>query len=491
MSTKSKRRWLLGIGVFIIIVVSTGLYVSARRQRAAETLEYFTAPVARGPMKKVVSATGTVQTVLTVQVGSQVSGQVEELYADFNSVVKRGQLLAKLDTRNLDAQVANNRASVAAAQARLKSAQAELKTHAANLSSAKASLEGARVTRDNAELQYKRATELSQRGVASKNDFDTAKTNYETAVSKYEQAQASLEQVEAQKASTDAQIDQANAGLQQATADLSRAEINLGYAEIFSPVDGVVVSRNVDVGQTIAASLQSPVLFTIATDLGRMQVSASVDEADIGNISEGSDVTFTVDAYPNEVFSGKIAEIRLSPQTVQNVVTYSVILAIDNPGNKLKPGMTANISVTVAERENAMKAPNAALRYAPPNAENLPDNGATFLAGRGNRGRDAGAVKTRETERTSLPLAPGQKWDPQHKIRFDTAEQAPTRPGVLWILNDKRQPQMRNVTIGITDGASTEIVSGDIHPGEMLIIGDSTQTDNTPRVGFPGFGGRR
>lgn len=495
MSTKSllKRRWLLILGLLIIIMVSMGLYVSARRQRAAETLEYFTAPVARGAMKKIVSATGTVQTVLTVQVGSQVSGQVEELYADFNSVVKRGQLLAKLDTRNLDAQVANNRASVAAAQARLKSAQAELKTHAANLSSAKASLEGARVTRDNAELQYKRATELSQRGVASKNDFDTAKTNYETAASKYEQAKASLEQVEAQAASTEAQIDQAQAGLQQASADLNRAEINLGYAEIFSPVDGVVISRNVDVGQTIAASLQSPVLFTIATDLGRMQVSASVDEADIGNISEGSEVTFTVDAYPNEVFNGKIAEIRLSPQTVQNVVTYSVILAIDNPGNKLKPGMTANISVTVAERENTLKAPNAALRYAPPNSENLPDTGAAFLAGRGDHGSATATKNARATERTSLPLAPGQKWDPDHKIRFDSPDQAPTRSGVLWILNDKRQPQIRNVKLGITDGANTEIVSGDIRPGEMLIIGDSTQAadSNGPRLQFPGLGGRR
>jgi HlyD family secretion protein len=280
--------------------------------------------------------------------------------------------------------------------------------------------------------------------------------------------------------------------LQQATADLSRAEINLGYAEIFSPVDGVVVSRNVDVGQTIAASLQSPVLFTIATDLGRMQVSASVDEADIGNISEGSNVTFTVDAYPNEVFTGKIAEIRLSPQTVQNVVTYSVILAIDNPGNKLKPGMTANISVTVAERENAIKAPNAALRYAPPNAENLPETGATFVAGRGDRGSAVATKNPRETDRTSLPLAPGQKWDPAHKIRFDTPDQAPTRSGVLWVLNDKRQPQMRNVVIGITDGVSTEIVSGDVRAGEMLIIGDSTQADtNAPRIGFPGFGGRR
>jgi len=212
----------------------------------------------------------------------------------------------------------------------VRSAEAEIRTHAANLSSSKANLSGARVTRDNAKLQLDRAAELSQRGLQAKNDYDTAKANYDSAVARYEQAVASLEQVDAQSASTEAQIAQAKAGLQQVEADMERAQVNLEYANIFSPVDGIVISRDVDVGQTIAASMSAPTLFNIATDLSQMQVKASVDEADIGSISEDAKVTFTVDSYPNSIFEGKIAEIRLNPQTVQNVVTYSVILSIQN-----------------------------------------------------------------------------------------------------------------------------------------------------------------
>ena len=489
----SKRRRRIGL-FLILLILTIGAFRVFRGQRTTTENDYFTAPATQGALKKVVSATGVVQTVLTVQVGSQVSGQLEELYADFNSVVKHGQLLAKLDTRNLDAAVANSRASVAAAQARLKSAEAETKTHAANLQSSRANLAGARVTRDNAELQFKRATELSERGVASKNDYDTAKTNYDTAVARYDQAEASLDQVQAQAASTEAQIEQAKAGLQQSTADLSRAEINLSYATIYSPVDGVVVSRNVDVGQTIAATMQAPVLFTIATDLRRMQVNASVDEADIGSISENADVTFTVDAYPNDVFHGKIAEIRLSPQTVQNVVTYSVILAVNNPDMKLKPGMTANISVTVDEKQSVLKVPNAALRYTPPNVDNVSElvepKGRGGPSGRGARPE---ARPIRETDRTSLPLAPGQKWDPEGKIRFAASQQGGTRPGIVWVLDSARKPQPRALMLGITDGISSEIVSGELRAGDMVVIGDSTQagTSTAPRFNFPGIGGRR
>ncbi len=195
-------------------------------------------------------------------------------------------------------------------------------------------------------------------------------------MARYEQAVASLEQVDAQSASTEAQIAQAKAGLQQVEADLDRAQVNLEYANIFSPVDGIVVSRDVDVGQTIAASMSAPTLFNIATDLSQMQVKASVDEADIGSISEDAKVTFTVDAYPNTVFEGRIAEIRLNPQTVQNVVTYSVILSIQNKDLRLKPGMTASIKIMVAERENALKVPNAAIRYHLPGTP-APSFGAT------------------------------------------------------------------------------------------------------------------
>src|SRR2546427_3736790 len=351
--------------IAITLVLLGAVLVFAVRKERASAGEFFTAPVDMGSLRTSVNATGAVQTVVTVQVGSQISGQILELYADYNSMVKRGQLLAKIDPRNFQAQVENAQASVAAAQARIQSADAETKTQAANFDSAKANLEGARVARDNTAILFERAAELSKSGVVSKNDYDNAKANADSARAKYEQAQAAVAQAEAQSRAALAGLQQAKAQLVQAEADLNRARLNLEYCNIYSPVDGVVISRNIAVGQTIAASLQSPILFTIANDLTHMQVNANVDEADIGKISDQADVRFTVDAFPNEFFRGIISEVRLNPQTVQNVVTYSVIISIKNPDLKLKPGMTANITITVDQREDVLKVPNAALRYTP------------------------------------------------------------------------------------------------------------------------------
>ena len=489
----TKRNALIGL---VLIILSGLLIFSFRRQRVTAS-EFFTAPVESGALRNVVNATGVVQTVVTVQVGSQVSGQVEELYADFNSIVKRGQLLAKLDPRNFQAQVENARANVAAVQARVRSAEADLKTQDANLLSSKANLEAARVARDNTAILFQRASELIKNGVASKNDYDNAKANADSAQAKFEQAQAAVAQVEAQGNASIAQLEQVKAQLQQAVADLNRAQLNLDYCNINSPVDGVVISRNVDVGQTIAASLQSPTLFSIANDLSRMQVNASVDEADIGNISDQANVTFTVDAYPNEVFRAHISEIRLSPQTVQNVVTYSVILGIDNSDLKLKPGMTANITILVDQRDNVVKVPNAALRYTPP--------GLRREESRFRRGGDAPAEVSPDTAPTSRKddaaapahLAPGQKWNPSDKIKFVQPKRTIHRPSMVFVLNADRKPEPRNIVLGITDGSATEVVSGDLKPGETVIIGDSSQpTSNQAqgqRGGGPGFvlfGGR-
>jgi HlyD family secretion protein len=384
-------------------------------------------------------------------------------------------LLAKLDPRNLESAVANSRAQLAAAQARVRSAEAEIKTHVANLNSAKASLEGARVSRDNAKLQLDRALELSQRGLQAKNDYDTAKANYDSAVARYEQAVAALEQVEAQSASTDAQIAQAKAGLQQSEADLDRAQVNLEYANIFSPVDGIVISRDVDVGQTIAASMSAPTLFNIATDLSQMQVKASIDEADIGSISEDAKVTFTVDAFPNSLFEGKIAEIRLNPQTVQNVVTYSVILSIQNKDLRLKPGMTASIKIMVAQRDGVLKIPNAAIRYHLPGTP-APSFGATVATNNSSEAvaKPGGGV--------SLPQAPGQKWNPDEKLRFATFDKVQTHPGRVFLLGADRKPVEKSIVLGISDGAMTEMVSGDLKASDELIVGDGTQVDSQTQV---------
>jgi HlyD family secretion protein len=484
----TRRKALIALGLVILAVILT---FAARSQKATAGA-YFTAPVETGALRNVVSATGVVQTVVTVQVGSQVSGQVEELYADYNSVVKRGQLLAKLDPRNFQAQVENARANVAAGQARVRSAEAELKTQAANLLSSKANLEAARVARDNTATLFQRAAELSKNGVASKNDYDNAKANADSAQAKFEQAQAAVAQVEAQGNASIAQVDQVKAQLQQAVADLNRAQLNLDYCNIYSPVDGVVISRNIDVGQTIAASLQSPTLFSIANDLSRMQVNASVDEADIGNISDQANVRFTVDAYPNDVFRGHISEIRLSPQTVQNVVTYSVILGIDNSELKLKPGMTANITIVVDQRDNVVKVPNAALRYTPPGLrreESRPERGSVAPA---QASPDTAQTGERGDSAAPAHLAPGQKWDPSAKIKFVQPKRIIHRPSMVFVLNAQQKPEPRNIVLGITDGSATEVVSGNLQPGDTVIIGDSTQpatsSGQAQRGGGPGFG---
>jgi len=462
------------IPVFLIILVVAAVAAFRVRRSLQPTVEYFTSIVEQGSLEKIISATGSVQTVVTVPVGSQVSGQVQELFADFNSVVKRGQLLAKLDPRNLESAVANLKAQLSAAQARVRSAEAEIRTHAANLSSSKANLSGARVTRDNAKLQLDRAAELSQRGLQAKNDYDTAKANYDTAVARYEQ-------VDAQSASTEAQIAQAKAGLQQVEADMERAQVNLEYANIFSPVDGIVISRDVDVGQTIAASMSAPTLFNIATDLSQMQVKASVDEADIGSISEDAKVTFTVDSYPNSIFEGKIAEIRLNPQTVQNVVTYSVILSIQNKELRLKPGMTASIKIMVAEREKALKVPNAALRYHLPGTP-APSFGATVDSKASSK-----AIAQRGSG-VSLPQAPGQKWNPGDKLRFATFDKVQNHEGRVFVLGKDRKAVEKKVVLGISDGAMTEVISGDLKVDDEVIVGDGTQVDTQTQVqrGQPG-----
>ncbi|MBI4464930.1 MAG: efflux RND transporter periplasmic adaptor subunit, partial [Acidobacteria bacterium] len=356
-----------------------------------------------------------------------------------------------------------------------------------------------------------------------------------------------------------------------ARAALNQAQVNLDYTSIHSPVDGVVISRSVDVGQTVAASLQTPTLFLIANDLTQMQVNANVDEADIGNISNVSEVSFTVDAYPNRVFRGRITEIRLNPQTIQNVVTYNVIINVGNEQLELKPGMTANLTITVAEQADVIKIPNAALRYLPPGvtreqvAEMLrqpqaevasgatssqpvtdgiptspqtrPENSkepseAALSEGQGlnpqlsSEGRRAFAQRmqelpeserqrireragnfgpgekdspatpvgqqtsrsSRETNRQSQ-LAPGQMWDPAEKIRFTVSGPRGARPGIVWVLGRNNKPEPRRVLLGITDGSSTQVVSGELQETDKVIVGDTSEAAPSSPGGAPFMGG--
>ena len=284
---------------------------------------YRTIKLERGDIASTILATGTLNPVILVQVGSQISGNIKRLYADFNSVVKKNQVIAQIDPMLLKAEVEKARA---------------------NYKAALANVEKAKVIVTDTRRTLNRYKALVKENLVSQSDVDTAQTNYDSAAAQIEVARAQVDQT-------------------RSTLDFSRTRLD--YAIIRSPVDGIVLSRNVDVGQTVAASLQAPTLFTIAQDLTEMQVNTSVDEADIGRVEVGQEVTFTVDAYPSEVFKGRVSQIRNAPQVVQNVVTYDVIIEVENLDLKLKPGMTANVSIVVAEKRNVLRIPNAALRFQP------------------------------------------------------------------------------------------------------------------------------
>jgi HlyD family secretion protein len=314
----------------LIALGTAGYWGYSKMRPQAPNYAYRTQQVTKGAITSTISATGTVNAVEMVEVGTQVSGNIKEIHADFNSAVKKGQLLAVLDPDVLASKVEESKASLTLTKAGVARARAEL---------------------DNAARAYERNKELWERKLIARSELESAETSLTL-------ARASL--VEA-----NARVTQANESLRQATT-------NLGYAKIVSPIDGVVISRAVDVGQTVAASLQTPTLFSIAKDLTRMRVEANIDEADIGRISEGQKATCKFDSWPDEVFEATVAQKRLSPQTVSNVVTYVVILDIENRDKKLMPGMTANISVITEQREDVLRVPAAALRFTPP-ADAMPE----------------------------------------------------------------------------------------------------------------------
>jgi HlyD family secretion protein len=378
MKPKLNKKQLIITAIGVVLVGGTGAYLLWGRRASSE--EYITAKVERGAIRNTVSATGTLQAVTTVQVGSNVSGTISDLYVDFNAIVKKGQVVAQLDPRVYEAQVASQRANLEQARANLSDAEAKVlaaeaavETQRAGVSGANANLAALKAQRDDAQSLLRRQEGLAKAGVIPERDLESTRTSYSAAEARYNQAAAQLDQARVSErtsassglAQARAQVKQARAQIQQIEGALKMAEVNLSYTTISSPIDGVVVSRNVDKGQTVAASLQAPTLFTIANDLTEMQVIANIDQADIGVINQSNRVSFTVDAFPGHNFGGTINQIRLSPQNVQNVVTYNVVIDVRNPDLKLKPGMTANLTITIAERQDALKVPNAALRFRP------------------------------------------------------------------------------------------------------------------------------
>ncbi len=389
------RKLLVTFGVVgvVILVLSLFLFGSFRGngenngQGALKTVK-----VERGDLVQIVSATGTVNPVAMVLVGTQVSGTIKHLYVDFNSPVKEGQVIAQIDPALFESQVEQARANLLAA----------------NQKRAETSLADARRT-----LERNRA--LFAKDLIARSELDTAETNYQTAL---------------------AQVSAAKAQVNQAQAALKSAETNLRYTKILSPVDGVVVSRNVDVGQTVAASFQTPTLFTIAQDLTKMQINTNVAEADIGKVSVGQRVEFSVDAYPEEVFSGVVSQVRLAPINVQNVVTYDVVVRVENEALKLKPGMTANVSIITAEKKNVLKIPNSALRV---------------KLSRGNEG---------------------------------TTVQGRT----VWVV-EKGEPRMVRVALGMSDGSVTEVLEG-LSEGQEVVVETRAKTgaSKSKLLRFFGYG---
>jgi HlyD family secretion protein len=372
-------------------------------------VQFRTERVTRGDLRAAVTATGTVSAVTTVLVGTQVSGTVKEIFVDFNSPVKKGQLLAQIDP--------------ALSEARVAQARANLQVSEANVQKAEVALKDARRT-------LERNRTLFAKNYIARSDLDTAETNEQSAA---------------------AQLNAAKAQVEQNRAAQQQEETNLQYTRILSPVDGVVISRNVDIGQTVAASFQTPTLFSIAQDLTQMQIDTNVDEADIGRVMVGQTVSFTVDAYPDTTFPGKVAEIRNAPTTVQNVVTYDVVVKVANPERKLKPGMTANVSVITATAQGILKVPNAALRFKW-TMDKAPD--------RGKGGASAGGAETGGG-------ANGQK-----------------KQGV-WIL-DGQKPRRVPIVVGISDGNYTAVPSGDLKDGDAVIV----EATGAAKKNAPQFGGR-
>ena len=430
------KKKIIIIAVIIIALTVTGIVLGLTvfNRGNGSNAKYKKEAVDRGNIEALVVTTGTLNPVTIVDVGSQVSGEIEKIYVDFNSQVKEGQVIAQLEQSQFITRVNQDKA---------------------NYQSSVASLEKAKVTFDNIERKLERALELFEKDLMSFEEKESIETQYYSAKADIQSAEARLEQSKSQ---------------------LETSQVNLTYTIIKSPIDGVVINRNVNVGQTVAASFQAPVLFQIANDLTKMQVECSVDEADIGKVKESQKVRFTVDAFPDENFSGVVKQVRYSPEVVQNVVTYTTIVDVANPELKLRPGMTATVSIVTGEARNALRVPNAALRFTP----NLSQEEMRALFTSMKRNRSSGR------EGSSRESQPSQKGDAQGSQRSGSAERQPGRKGFgvsgsqmrdfarVWIEDENGQLKMVFIRKGVTDNSYTEVVSGNLEEGQLLITGENS-----------------
>jgi HlyD family secretion protein len=497
--------------VLAIAALAAGGWYWYDSRSADGEVRYRTAKVERGPIAAVVVASGTLNATTTVQVGSQISGQVKEIHADFNSAVKKDQVIARIDPSTFELRVNQARAD-------LDSAQSAVAVARSNQAAAQAALGQVKVTLADAQRDFERKKALVDKNYISGAELDKARTVLDS-------TREQLKAVEAQLKVSQAQISSAQAAVKQRESLLKQAQVDLERTVIRAPVDGTVILRNVDAGQTVAASLQAPVLFTIAQDLRDMQVEAAIDEADVGRLKVGMAASFAVDAFPRRGFNGEIRQIRKSPLNVQNVVSYTVVISAANPDMALLPGMTANVRIAVDSRENALKVPNAALRWRPAGAGDTKpapvdapaqqaggaavqqfrariaselkpsdaqraqiddifnDSRQKFarvrdMKGDGERRREAEKIRAESNARIAELLTPEQRaaWE---RLLAESGNRGPSAAGRVYLLEDS-QPKAVDVRLGLTDGTSTEVVSG-LAEGAEVIIGTADA-----RAGAPG-----
>ena len=425
------KRWLLPL--LLLALAAAAVWTWQPWQDKTPAPQYRLGKAEAGKLSAAVSASGTLGALVTVQVGSQVSGQIQELMADFNSPVKKGQVIARLDPATFETRVAQ-------AQADLRAAESAAQVARDNLAVRQAELAKARIALDDAGRNLDRKKSLVAQQFLSPAELDSAQAAFDTAREQLRLSEAGVRVNVAQVANAEALVAQRQAVLRQ-------AQVELAHTVIRSPVDGLVISRNVDVGQTVAASLQAPVLFTIAQDLKQMEVNIAVDEADVGRVKPGQKVRFSVDAYPGERFTGQVSQIRKAPQTVNNVVTYSVMATAANPDGKLLPGMTANARILTDERENVLMVPNEALRFRPLNPDGSPV-----------------------------------------KLEVRAREEGPGNPGRVWVLDKEGKPAPISLRLGVSDGKATEVLRGEVRDGMEIILGYEEGSEPKPKRQTRPFG---
>lgn len=473
--SRAKLGLLCVLAVLVLLGGAAGFYWFSNGNRKAS---FRTVPVERGDIQSTISATGTLNAVITVQVGTQVSGTIAGLFVDYNSPVKKSMLIARIDPATFEAKVNQAKADLESARAAVLNQRAAVVKSEADVATARANVVRQDVALRDAKVKADARVRLFQEGGISQEERDSARATLDSAQAQLEAVQASLRASQAALDVTRAQLVAAEATVQQKEAALAQAQVDLNNTYIRAPVDGIVVSRNVDVGQTVAASLQAPTLFLIAQDLTKMEVDTNVDEADIGRVALDQEATFTVDSYPGQVFRGRIVQIRQAPQVVQNVVTYITVVAVSNPDLKLKPGMTANVKILVARREKVLAVANAAFRI------RLDGQSGSVQVGPGGGSapgqRAAQATGTRGGGQPGM--GPGRGPEAGARSGAETGRQR------IWVVQQGK-PVERTVRTGLSDGERTEILDG-LKEGEVVVVGlpgqsrGSGQSGGPPRVRF-------